>query len=51
MQVNEFGVARKVGLHHIASRIQIRFSDKEADIITDGEFQFVCNKDLNTTLR
>ena len=50
VQVNEFGVARKVGLHHIVSGIEIRFSDKEADIITDGEFQFVCNKDLNVSL-
>ena len=49
VQVNEFGVARKVGLHHIVLEIEIRFNDKEADIITDGEFQFVCNKDINAS--
>jgi hypothetical protein len=50
VQVNECGVARKVGLHHIVLEIEIRFNDKEADIITDGEFQFVCNKDINVSL-
>ena len=43
-------VAKNVGLLHIVSQFEIMFSDKEADMITDCEFRFICNKDLDIVL-